>query len=110
MSEESELLATVRKIHGLLELLAEEKIAERDGKLRGALREIVGSSSSRQKSIFLMDGSHIQAEISKGSSVAKGNLSAMISKLKAANLLTDDVKKPKLAISIPQNFFEKHAK
>jgi hypothetical protein len=45
MSESSvEILETLRKIYGLLELLAEDKIAQRDAKQRAALREIVGTS------------------------------------------------------------------
>ena len=57
MSDDSELLETVRKICGLLELLAEDKIAQRDAKQRTALLEIVGASATKQKSVFLMDGS-----------------------------------------------------
>ena len=50
MSDASvELLETVRKIYGLLELLAEEKIAQRDAKQRLALSEIVGASPAKQK-------------------------------------------------------------
>ncbi len=52
----NELLATVRKIYELLELLAEDKIAQRDAKQRTALLEIVGTSATKQKSVFLMDG------------------------------------------------------
>ena len=57
MSDESvELLETVHKIYGLLELLAEDKIAQRDAKQRNALLEIVGTSATKQKSVLLMDG------------------------------------------------------
>jgi hypothetical protein len=92
-----------------LELLAEDKIAERDAKQRNALREIVGASVSKQKSVFLMDGTRTQAEIQRAASVNQGNLSIMVGKLHKAKLLADDTKKPKLAISIPPNFFEKNA-
>jgi hypothetical protein len=104
-----ELLETVRKIHGLLELLAEDKIAERDAKQRAELREIVGASPAKQQSILLMDGSRTQAEIQRATSVNQGNLSTMVGKLYKAKLLTDP-KKPNLAISIPANFFERHAR
>jgi hypothetical protein len=106
MSDDSnELLATVRKIYGLLELLAEDKIAQRDAKQRTALLEIVGTSATKQKSVFLMDGTRTQAEIHRVTSVNQGHLSTMVGKLHKAKLLVDDTKKPKLAISIPPNFF-----
>jgi hypothetical protein len=106
----AELLETVRKIYGLLELLAEDKIAQRDAKQRAVLLEIVGTSATKQKSAFLMDGNRTQAEILKATSVNQGHLSTMVGKLRDAKLLVGDAKKPKLAISIPQNFFESNAK
>lgn len=110
MSDDStELLETVRKIYGLLELLAEDKIAQRDAKQRAALLEIVGKSATRQKSMFLMDGTRSQTEIHGATSVNKGHLSTMVGKLHKAKLLVGDTKKPKLAISIPPNFFESNA-
>ena len=111
MSDDStELLETVRKIHGLLELLAEDKIAQRDAKQRTALLEIVGTSTTKQKSVFLMDGTRTQTEIHGATSVNKGHLSTMVGRLFNAKLLVGDAKKPKLAISIPPNFFENNAK
>ena len=101
-----ELLETVRKIHGLLELLAEEKIAERDAKHRETLRQIVGASSTKQKSVFLMDGKLTQKEIRVKTAVHQGHLSTMVGKMHKANLLEGDTKNPKLVISIPANFFE----
>jgi hypothetical protein len=110
MSEDStELLDTVRKIHGLLELLAEDKIAQRDAKQRTALLEIVGTSVKKQKSVFLMDGTRTQKEIRTETSVNQGDLSTMVGKLHKAKLLAGDTKAPKLAISIPTNFFETNA-
>jgi DNA-binding MarR family transcriptional regulator len=101
-----ELVETVRKIHGLLELLAEEKIAQRDAKQRATLREIVGSSLAKQKSVLLMDGKRTQKEIQTKTAVNQGNLSTMVGKMYEAGLLSGDTKTPKLAISIPPNFFE----
>ena len=110
MSENTtELLETVRKIHGLLELLAEDKIAERDAKQRSALIEIVGTGLAKQKSVFLMDGTRTQAEIQRATSVNQGHLSTMVSELRKAKLLVPDIKNPHLVISIPPNFFEKNA-
>jgi hypothetical protein len=111
VSEDStDVLGVLQKIHGLLELLAEDKIAQRDAKQRAALREIVGTSATKQKSIFLMDGTRLQADIRKETSVNQGHLSTMVGKLYEAKLLIGDTKRPKLAISIPPNFFECNGK
>ena len=106
---ETEMLNEIKKISGLLELLAEDKIAQRDAKQRTALLEIVGTGATKQKSVFLMDGTRTQAEIRAETSVNQGNLSTMVGKLDKAKLLVGDTKKPKLAISIPLNFFESNA-
>lgn len=103
-----ELLATLEKIYGLLELLAEDKIAERDTKQRRRLVEIVGTSVPMQKSVLLMDGTRSQTDIHTETAANKGHLSTLVSKLNSAKLLTGDSKLPKLAISIPSNFFEKY--
>ena len=105
-----ELLSTVRKIYELLELLAEDKIAQRDAKQRTALLEIVGTNVKKQKSVFLMDGSRTQAEIQRATSVNQGHLSTMVGKLYKVKLLVGDTKKPKLDISIPAGFFESNAR
>jgi len=110
MSEyESEMLQAVQRILGLLELLAEDKISQRDAKQRTALLEIVGTSVKKQKSVFLMDGTRTQAQIHAKTSVNRGDLSTMTGKLHKAKLLVGDKKTPKLAISIPSNFFESNA-
>lgn len=62
-SESGETLDLLRKIHGLLELLAEDKIAERDAKQRKTLVEIVGASVPMQKAVVLMDGTRTQKDI-----------------------------------------------
>ncbi len=103
-----ELTELVRKIHGLLELLAEDKVAQRDATQRQSLRQIVGTSLKQQKSVFLMDGKHTQAQIRKITEVHQGNLSTMVGKMNKAELLVGDTKMPELAISIPANFFENH--
>lgn len=108
-NDSTELLETVRKIHGLLELLAEDKIAERDAKSRKTLLEIVGRSVPMQKAIYLMDGTRTQKEIHIETSANQGHLSTLVGKLHAAKLLIGETKTPKLAISIPPNFFENNA-
>ncbi len=105
MSEESQLLETVQKIHALLELLAEDKIAQRDAKQRAALREIVGGSAKMHKSVLMMDGTRTQKEIRAISLAQQSHLSALVGKLYKAKLLAGDTKSPKLVISIPSNFF-----
>ena len=104
MSDDTEIL---REIRDLLRLIAEPAIAERDKKYREALRVIGGSSTSKTaKAILLLDGTRTQAEISKACGIDRGNLSGLVKKLKAAELLKGDSKQPQLAISIPANFFE----
>lgn len=106
----TELLEMVRKIHDLLELIAEDKIAERDAKQRAELREIVGTGVAKQKSVLLMDGTRTQSDIVRETSVNQGHLSTMVGRLHKAKLIADETKKPKLVISIPANFFETDAK
>lgn len=100
-----ELLDVARKIYGLLELLAEDKIAERDAKQRTKLREIAGSGKQKQAAILLMDGTRPQKDIAAGAPIKSPNLSALVSDLLGAELLVGDRKVPNLAISIPPNFF-----
>ncbi len=110
MSDHSaELLEAVREIRKLLELLAEPAIAQRDAKLRKELRQLVGNSASKQKSVLLMNGARTQAQIRAEATVHQGNLSTLVSKMTQSKLLTGDPKLPKLAISIPPNFFESDA-
>jgi len=104
------VLDELRQMRKLLELLAEPAIAQRDAKLREELRKIVGSSSKKRQSVFLMDGSRTQAQIVTQTSVNQGALSTMVGKLEGAGLLADGKKAPKLAISIPSNFFDTDAK
>lgn len=108
MSQESpEVLGVLKEMRDLLRLIAEPAIAQRDNKLREALRGIAGIASGKKvQAILLMDGSRTQATISKECGVHKGVLSGLVKDLKAADLLAGDPKQPKLAISVPANFFE----
>ena len=100
------MIGELRQMRKLLELMAEPAVAERDGKLRDSLREIVRSSADKQRAVLLMDGSRNQTEIATQAPVHQGSLSTMITKLEEAGLLADGKKRPKLAISIPSNFFD----
>jgi hypothetical protein len=53
-----------------------------------------------------MDGSHTQADIQRETKINQGHLSTLVKKLGTSKLLSSDGKRPKLAISIPPNFFE----
>ena len=55
---------------------------------------------------LVLDGTRTQVEITKACGINKGDLSGLVKKLKAAELLKGDSKQPQLAISIPANFFE----
>jgi len=106
-SDHSEqILEELRHMRKLLEVMAEPLIAQRDAKLREALRSIVGSSVDKQRSVMLMDGTRTQSQIVQEAPVHQGNLSTMVGRLENAGLLVDGKKRPKLAISIPPNFFD----
>ena len=57
-----------------------------------------------------MDGSRTQAEIRRETGFNQGNLSTLVKELGGVRLLSGDGKQPKLAISVPGNFFESGAK
>lgn len=101
------MLAVLSEMRDLLRLIAEPAIAERDKKLRQALRDTVGGSASKTiAAIKLMDGTKTQSMIVSTCGIHKGQLSTLVKKLDSLKLLTGEIKQPKLAISIPQSFFE----
>ncbi len=108
MSDEPEaILKVLSEMRDILRLLAEPAVAQRDKKLREALRSIAGSAAGKKaKAILLMDGRRNQAGIVSECGINPGDLSVLVKKLKAAELLKDDSKQPELTISIPPNFFE----
>ena len=110
MDEKSELLNAILEIRDLVRLLAEPAIAERDQKLRSELKRIVGNSPAKRKSVFFMDGNRTQSDIQRETNINQGHLSTLVKQLKENKLLNGDAKKPKLAISIPPNFFESGGK
>ena len=103
---DDETLKALWEIRDLLRLIAEPQIAARDQKMRDALSAIVGNSVPKAKSVLLMDGSLTQADIHNKAGMNKGHLSTLVKQLNERGLLTEDVKHPKLAISVPANFFE----
>lgn len=105
--QSAQMLSVLTEMRDLLRLMAEPAIAERDKKLREALRAIGGHATSKKaKAILLLDGTRTQADVTKACGIDKGDLSGLVKKLKAADLLKDDSKQPQLAISIPASFFE----
>jgi hypothetical protein len=104
-----ELLSAIHEIRDLIRLMAEPAIAERDKKLRAELRRLVGASDPKAKSVLLMDGTRTQAVIQKATGFNQGHLSTLVKQLNANKLLAGDGKQPKLAISIPEDFFESEA-
>lgn len=103
---EGDLLAVVSEIRDLLQLIAEPQIAARDKKLRDELVRLVGSGAAKQKAVLAMNGSRTQMEIHTETGMNLGNLSTLVKQLGKSELLVGDPKKPKLAISIPPNFFD----
>jgi hypothetical protein len=106
MSESDQLLSAVEEIRDLIRLMAEPAIAERDQKLRTELKRIVGSSAPKSKAVLLMNGNRAQSDIQRESGINQGHLSTLVKQLKENKLLSGDAKNPKLAITIPSNFFE----
>jgi hypothetical protein len=97
----------ILEMRDLLRLLAEPAIAERDQGFRDKVRHIVGASVPKSKAILLMDGNHTQLAIHKESGINQGHLSTLVKQLGQASLLSGDIKQPKLAVFLPNNFFEK---
>jgi hypothetical protein len=106
---EGEILAAVCEIRDLVRLIAEPQIAARDKMLRDELVRIVGSGTAKRKAVLAMDGTRTQMDIHTQTGVNSGNLSTLVKHLGKNQLLSGDSKKPKLAISIPTDFFE-HAR
>jgi hypothetical protein len=108
MLGQDEINAAILEIRDLLRLLAAPAIAERDKKAREDIQRVVGQSEKKQSALMLMDGSKTQSDIHKVTDFNKGHLSTMVKQLSELGLLEEDVKKPKLKIFIPANFFEKN--
>lgn len=108
MSDQTaQMLQVLTEMRDLLRLMAEPAIAQRDKKLRGELRGLAGAAGGKKaRAILLMDGTRNQTGISSECGIDKGDLSVLVKKLKAADLLKGEPKQPELAISIPANFFE----
>ena len=102
MSKEIELLIEIRD---LLQVMAEPALAKRDEKLRDALRDIAGNGRKSAAAVTLMDGSRTQSTIAKEAQIDKGQLSRLVRALAKASLVTADERHPKLALSVPHNFF-----
>ena len=104
MSREIELLTEIRD---LLTVMAEPALAKRDAKLRSSLRTVVGGSGKKAKAVLLMDGSRARSAIVKESGVDQGDLSRLVKALAAAQLIAADAKNPRLAVTVPSNFFDR---
>ncbi len=106
-AESAQMMRVLTEMRDLLRLIAEPAIAERDEKLRKKLRDIAGSATGKKaKAILMMDGTRNQAGIVSECGINQGDLSQLVKKLKAAELLAGGPKQPQLVISIPINFFE----
>jgi hypothetical protein len=103
MDDQTEILKEMRD---LLRIMAEPAIAERDKRLRLALREVVGKSKTRAKATIEMDGTKSQSVIAKASGLDAGALSRLVKALRSASLLAPGDKVPKLNLTLPSNFFD----
>jgi len=86
--------------------MAEPALAELNKKQRASLIEIVGKSKQKAAAVLLMNGSRNQAEVRKETGMDHGNLSRLVSALRAKELIKGDEKLPQLTIAIPFNFFD----
>jgi hypothetical protein len=102
MSKEIELLTEIRD---LLQVVAEPALAKRDEKFREAVRTVVGKGQKKRDAIMLMDGSRTESVIAKEASIDPGQLNRLVKALKAALLVGQDGKHPKLHVKLPSNFF-----
>lgn len=103
VDEQTELL---REVRDLLRVIAEPALAERDKKIRRALREVVGRSKQKANAVLLMNGKRSQAELRNAAGMDSGNLSRLVGALRGKGLITSDQERPGLIISIPANFFD----
>ena len=88
-----QMLSVLTEMRDLLRLMAEPAIAERDKKLRQAIRDIAGSATGKKaKAILLMDGTRLRANIVKECGIDSSDLSALVKKLKSAGILMADDK------------------
>ena len=101
MDEQTELL---REMRDLLRVIAEPALAQRDQRLRTALRETIGKSKLKAKAAVLMDGTRNQAVIRKEAGIDQAELSRLTKTLRNSALVTGE--NPKLTVLIPSNFFE----
>lgn len=104
MSRETELLAEIRD---LLTVIAEPALERQDANRRTLLRNIVGTSEKKARAVLLMDGTRLQAAISKESTLDNGSVSRLVKALAEVQLLVGDEKFPTLALKIPPRFFDK---
>src|ERR1041384_3194894 len=75
----AEILEAVNEMRGLLRLMADPAIAERDKKLRATLREIAGSATGKKaKAVLLMDGTRNQKKIVDECGITTGNMSTLV--------------------------------
>lgn len=103
---DAQILSAICEIRDLVRLIAEPQIAARDKKLRDELIQIVGNGASKRKAVLAMDGSRTQMEIHKQTGMNLGNLSTLVKQLSKSQLLSGDMKKPKLTFPIPASFFD----
>lgn len=100
-------IALLTEIRDLLLLMAKDKIAARDKRLRDELLTIAGKGKLQQAAVLLMDGSRRQGEIQKKAGIDPAQLSRLLKALREKKLLNDERENPKIVIPLPSDFFEK---
>lgn len=103
VDEQTELL---REVRDLLRVIAEPALAERDKKIRRALREVVGRSKQKANAVLLMTGKRSQSELRSAAGMDSGNLSRLVGALRDKGLIKSDERHPELVVAVPFNFFD----
>jgi hypothetical protein len=103
VEEQTELL---REMRDLLRVIAEPALADRDKRVRKAIREVVGRSKQKAGAVLLMNGKRSQSELRNAAGMDSGNLSRLVAALRDRALIKPDERQPELVISVPPNFFD----
>ncbi len=104
LPQETEL-EVLRDIRGLLMLLVEPQLEERDKERRSRLRKIAGGGSRNIRAIALMDGSRTKAEITRAAPIDASQLTKLVKSLLHEGLLAIGTHNPKLLIPITEISF-----
>lgn len=94
------------EIRDYLKVLAGPQLAERDREGRQKIVDLAGKSVKRRATILAVDGVRSRADIQKAVGIDQGDLSRFVSELKAASLLVEEGRIPRLAVTVDAGMFK----